>query len=54
MGNAAAAQTASIPRIRNCGISTLETAVSSRAVAVRGFETLMASSFSKLVPVTRR
>ena len=34
IGSAAAAQTAKIPRIRNCGISTLEAAVSARAVAV--------------------
>ena len=36
IGSAAAAQTAKIPRIRSCGISTLETAASERAVAVSG------------------
>ena len=41
IGSAAAAQTAKIPRIRSCGISTLETAASARAVAVSGYETLI-------------
>ena len=36
IGSAAAAQTANIPGIRNCGISTLGTAVSARAVAGDG------------------
>ena len=41
IGSAAAAQTPKIPGIRSCGISTLETTASPRAVAVCGTEMLI-------------
>ena len=54
IGSAAAAQTAKIARIRSCGISTLETAASDRAVAVSGYETLMGVLLWGSIPVARR
>src|SRR5688572_5793673 len=51
IGSAAAAQTARIPRIRSCGISTLETAASERAVAVSGYETLICVLLWGSIPV---